>query len=118
MRGGDHLGNSKAPLNFFIANRNRRKLFLQGVRRRANLENFASPQGSKNLFCASRRIVPGAIFLVAFFLSSRSQSCAMTQKFRRQKEKEAIFEAIFCTHPDTNIINEMIASSFYFGNEN
>ena len=30
------------------------------------------------------------------------------------KKKEAIFKASFCTHPNTNIINEMIASSFFF----
>ena len=40
-------------------------------------------------------------FFWSHFLSSWSQSCAKTQKFRRKK-KEAIFEAIFCTHPDTN----------------
>ena len=27
-------------------------------------------------------------------------------------------DTLFCTHPDTNIINEMIASSFFFVNEN
>ena len=56
-------------------------------------------------------------FIWSHFLSSWSQSCAKTQKFRRKK-KEAFFEAIFCTHPDTNTINEMIASSFFIGNEN
>ena len=30
------------------------------------------------------------------------------------KKKEAIFEASFCTHPNTNIINEMITSFFFF----
>ena len=65
-------------------------------------------QGSKNLFCASRRNVSGAIFLVAlsFILVAivRQDSKVQAQK------KEAIFEAIFCTHPDTNFINEMTAS--------
>ena len=51
-------------------------------------------------------------FFWSHCLSSWSQSCAKTQKFRRKKKKEAIFEASFCTHPDTNIINEMIAKSF------
>ena len=30
-----------------------------------------------------------------------------------RKKKDAIFEAIFCIHSDTNIINEMIASSYF-----
>ena len=67
--------------------------------------------GSKNLFCASRRLFlaePRRHFSGRIFF----QSCANTQKFRGKKE--AIFVASFCTHPNTNIINEMIASSLFF----
>ena len=49
---------------------------------------------------------PGAIFLVAFSFIL-SQSCAMTQKFRRKK-KDAIFEASFCTHMSAGGLQSML----------
>ena len=72
----------------------------------------------KSFLCLSQNFSGRARvpFFWSHFLSSWSQSCAKTQKFRRKKKKEAIFEASFCAHvhPNMNIINEMMASSFFF----
>ena len=64
---------------------------------------------ARKIFSVSVAELSRVPFFWSHFLSSWSQSCAKTRKFRRKKK--AIFEAILCTHPDTNIINEMIASS-------
>ena len=72
-------------------------------------------QGSKNLFCASRRIFraePGRHFSGRiFFQLGRNHAPRLTSLGAK---KEAIFEASFCTHQNTKIIDEIIASSFFF----
>ena len=69
----------------------------------------------KSFLCQSQNFSGQAreSFFWSHFLSTWSLSCAKTQKFRRKK-KAAIFKASFCTHPNTNIINEMIARCFFF----
>ena len=73
-----------------------------------------SVQGSKNLFCASRRIFrtePGRHFSGRIFFHL-GRSRAPRLKSLGAKEK-AVFEASVCTHPNTNIINKMIANFFF-----
>ena len=71
--------------------------------------------GSKNVFRASRRIFrvePGCHFSGRIFFHL-GRNRAPRLKSLGAKKKEAIFEASFCTHLNTNIINEMIGSSFF-----
>ena len=73
-------------------------------------------QGSKNLFCASRRIFraePKRHFSGRIFFQL-GRNHAPRLRSLGAKKKEAIFEASFCTHPNTNIINETIARCFFF----
>ena len=67
----------------------------------------------KSFLCQSQNFSDRARapFCWSHFLSTCSQSFAKTQNLRRKKK--AIFEASFCNHLKTNIINEMIASSFF-----
>ena len=74
------------------------------------------PQGSKNVFCASRRIFrvePGCHFSGRIFFHLGRNRAPRLKSFGAKK-KEAIFEASFCTHLNTNIINETVASSLFF----
>ena len=72
-------------------------------------------QGSKNLFYASCRIFRAELgchfFGGIFFHPGRNRALRLKSLGAKKK---AIFEASFCTHPNTNIINEMIASSYFF----
>ena len=70
----------------------------------------------KSFLCQSQNFL-GCHFSGRIFFHLGRNRAPRLESLGAKKEKEAIFEAIFCTHPDTNIINEMIASSF-FGNEN
>ena len=56
---------------------------------------------------------PGALFLVAFSFNLVAIVRQDSKLKAQRKKKDPIFEASFCTHPKTNIINEMIASSFF-----
>ena len=77
------------------------------------------PGLEKSFLCQSQNFLEchfsGRIF---FYLGRNRAPRLESLGAKKKKEKEAILEAIFCTHPDTNIINEMIASSFFFDNEN
>ena len=64
----------------------------------------------KSFLCQSQNC-PGCHFSGRIFFQLGRNRAPRLQSLGA-KNKEAIFEAIFCTHPDTNIINEMIASSF------
>ena len=71
-------------------------------------------QGSKKFFCASRRIFraePGCHFSGHIFVHLGRNRAPRLKSLGAKKE--AIFEASCCTHPNINIVNEMIASSFF-----
>ena len=77
--------------------------------------NMNTNQGSKKHSCGSRRIFraePGCHFSGRIFFHLGRNHAPRLKSLGAKKE--AIFEASFCTHPNTNIINEMIASSFFF----
>ena len=76
-------------------------------------------QGSKNLFCVSRRIFlaghrrhfSGRIF---FHLGgNRAPSLKKLAAMKKKNPSFLIFEGTFCTHPNTNVINDMITSFFF-----
>ena len=67
----------------------------------------------KSFLCQSQNCLGCHFSGRIFFHLGRSRAPRL-ESLGAKKKKEPIFEAIFCTHPDTNIINEMVASSFYW----
>ena len=89
---------------------------LHGLMRCCAEKGLNLNQGSKKLFFASRRIFrtePGGHFSGRIFFQLGRNRVPRLKSLGAKKKKEAIFEVSFCLHSNTNIINEMIASSFF-----
>ena len=65
----------------------------------------------KSFLCQSQNCL-GCQFSGRIFFHLGRNRAPRLQRLGAKKEAMHIFEAIFWTHPDTNIINEMIARSF------